>query len=889
VSQNHPIAGRAWPELDRRRFLRLSGTAGAGVLLGGRASPAGAAAPTPIPGTPPRSRAIVIGVNEYENARKLENPVRDACRFAEWLVKKAGLRPADVALLTSPSPLPAGITPVAGIDVTLAKRKNLLKVIREFPNRAGERERLYFYYSGHGTAFQPRALKGTFDELDAVVPCDYDLDGPAPIPINWILDALRASPFLEQFFFFDACRNLARAMPQGGGEAPDLLPGPIPVQYILFATAPRRVTLDAKTGSFSEWVLSALNQGKGSSALFDGSRYLVRWDSLAGFVSQQFRKHPVILGADDQGRPIVQQPERDVIKDLGGEYPWLVALGPGEVAQVKLTIQVLPATVRPNTRITVTAEDGSVVVDRAPAPAKQPYEKRLSPGNYTALVEISDPSVRRFSPTLDLTEDRKIRFTVETPQLAGVPAKVQFLDETSQLAALSPITPGGGEATPVPAAAPIPVGAAAAPITVAAPIPVDDRGQPRAGPVPAADSATASLTVRAADQSDLVELVDAGGTPVRRPDGRPGSSLGSLRMTGLKPGIYRARVYPQAGQVIERIVPLAAGVHEVVNLGHRVAAAPAPPAAAAALPPGLLPPIPDGQGGMRPKGPEPGLVDARDLGQGPFRDPQGLRVLVRVARNAAVVSPEALASLKVSLGRLDDGALEPWPGGKAQGAGVAAFTVGREPGPYRLRVERPGEPVEFALTILPERLTEVILDLEVGGQILVSQFLPKAPREGPREVRTFFQLARIERALQGGQSRSVPALLDQLRGEGVAEPMVLVLWAYLAALGGRPEQLGEAGALLVERFPDLPDGHVARARSLEGSRRHLEAKLAYHAALERGLPVLALFLKFLDGGIKRLKFDHRRIGRLRTAARDQIPGLLWSAWGPPRAPVVEKD
>ena len=133
INGNQPRRG---PEGHRRGFIPIAGSDNVGArLIGGLVQPEPAAE---SPGAAPtiRSRAIVIGLNESQNAKTLENPVRDACRLAEWLVRKAGVNVADIALLTSPGQIPADTPHIDGLDPLLASRSNLLRTIRQFPNRA---------------------------------------------------------------------------------------------------------------------------------------------------------------------------------------------------------------------------------------------------------------------------------------------------------------------------------------------------------------------------------------------------------------------------------------------------------------------------------------------------------------------------------------------------------------------------------------------------------------------------------------------------------------------------------------------------------------------------------------------------------------------------------
>lgn len=895
MSQEKPIEDRGRLGLVRRRFLQLAGTAGTGILIGGRIGPSAEAALEPAANL--KGRAIVLGLNDYKNAKPLVNPVLDACRFTEWLVSKAGVEPGNIALLTSPGTLPPGVHKFPAVTVDLATRANILKTIKGFPNRAGEKERLYFYYSGHGTAFQPKAQRGTIDQMDAIVPCDFSVDEPAPVPISWILDFLRTSRFVEQFYFFDACRNLDKTEPQKPpGDLPDVR-FPIPVQYVLYATAPRRVALESETGSFTDLLLSSLTQGRLLNFQFDRAKkkYLVRWNALVEFLRQQFKDHPKKLG-EEAGEPVFQQPEPRIIEDLDIDYPYLVELAEKEVPKYKLTINILPPELRPKTRITITEGvlgDSTLVVDRKPLPVDRPEEFDLPPGfNYQVLAEADGTALRRLSGNIPFNKDETITLTLASP--AFLPAESLPADAVA-IAAAAPIARDGNEeARP-----------RSAPVGGAAPV---RPGIPLAAPAPA-NGSRASLTLIAPDELTQIELADASGSLVRGRDGRPYTALGRLVAAGLKPGLYQARFYGADGHVTERIVALGAGVQREVSLEPQIAAA-APPIAVA-----IARAIPNGPDAERPRGleelsnpaaqaavktgpaaylvqamramdndPSRSALFAKNLGLRPFPAPEGLRIVLGVNVNSATRPSDPLKRLRVLLGGLDEDRVQPLRPEPSLVEGLLVFTVPRPPGPYRLRVELPDDRAEYALVVLKDRLSQVIIQQqemqEAEDRIYVTQFAPETRSAEPANSAGFFKFVRIERlqhALQNGQARGVSNLLRELEAAGVTEPIVSALDAYVATRQGDQERLRTIADALVAKYPELPDGHVARARFVG---KVTEERLAYLAALDRGLPVLSLFTRLLREGADRFKLVHHRIPLLRRASESRIPDFLWTAWRP---------
>ena len=91
------------------------------------------------------------------------------------------------------------------------------------------------------------------------------------------------------------------------------------------------------------------------------------------------------------------------------------------------------------------------------------------------------------------------------------------------------------------------------------------------------------------------------------------------------------------------------------------------------------------------------ILLSKNLGLRAFAEPEGLRVVLGVDLNSSSKPKEALKSVKVSLGRPDGSPLKPLLAENCLVEGVTVFNTPAEPGPYRLRVERPGEWAEFAV------------------------------------------------------------------------------------------------------------------------------------------------------------------------------------------------
>lgn len=93
--------------------------------------------------------ALVIGIDHYPQLRPLRAAVRDAARFAEWLVKTegGGLPPANITYIKS-QPLPPGTAALGAHPNQLDVTQAMIDMRMQESRKLGKR--LYFYFAGHG-------------------------------------------------------------------------------------------------------------------------------------------------------------------------------------------------------------------------------------------------------------------------------------------------------------------------------------------------------------------------------------------------------------------------------------------------------------------------------------------------------------------------------------------------------------------------------------------------------------------------------------------------------------------------------------------------------------------------------------------------------------------
>ena len=230
-----------------------------------------------------RSSAVIIGIDAYA-AQPLTSAVSDARLFAETLLDLGLVDAPDIRLLTAP----------AGRQGDIPTRKAILDALRLYYTGENPAERLFVYYAGHGLlafADAARALPHT-----ALVPADVrDLaaDGDLLIDLDSVLQRLRFSGPAEQFFFIDACRDLAYddypdTTTTLGWKAAQV--GPERMQAILYAVPPlgRAMGERGGLGVMTRHLADALH-GRGIALDYsdDLRKYVVSAESVAAYVQRR--------------------------------------------------------------------------------------------------------------------------------------------------------------------------------------------------------------------------------------------------------------------------------------------------------------------------------------------------------------------------------------------------------------------------------------------------------------------------------------------------------------------------------------------------------------------------------------------------------------------------
>ena len=129
--------------------------------------------------------------------------VDEACEVVNWLVEKGGVDARNITLLTNPL-----VNAPRRASLCRRPREDILDAMVEIGGRPGAatKDRLYFYYSGHGTRFDliPYGTNNTApaDPADGIIPHDFKPGGTDALQVFWSLNYLSIHPFQAALFSF---------------------------------------------------------------------------------------------------------------------------------------------------------------------------------------------------------------------------------------------------------------------------------------------------------------------------------------------------------------------------------------------------------------------------------------------------------------------------------------------------------------------------------------------------------------------------------------------------------------------------------------------------------------------------------------------------------------
>ncbi|HZW32207.1 MAG TPA: hypothetical protein VFF52_15960, partial [Isosphaeraceae bacterium] len=418
--------------LNRRAFL----AAGAGVAAGAGIRPvaAGQAAAKDQPDDKPGHQALVIAVGRTEGAQDLPHVIEEARGFVEWLVHKARVPRENITLLVSrPKPKPAaggggGTAQAAtgdfhGVTGREASGDAIIQAVERIGKTAmGPKDRLYFYFTGHGIMFPENPQLPTLLPNDAIASADHDWSTKRPISIRWIQRWFEFNGASEQFLIIDACRELgARGQPRTGDE-PEGRPLPLGarlkrqacVQNFLYPVQPEEKAYSRlDRWSFGQIFLDGLRRGRWGAwkqiSLTPPPHYVVCWRNLLAALKTYFDDEKTRVEIRNIGGV------RDYLKPhfftlpLGegyfGDGPVMTELDPTEF-ETKVAMTLAPPAVPPGTRLVLSSPYLPRPRELMVKPGETTLQTSLPKGTYFVDVQDGTYSLPQGPFALNLIGDR---------------------------------------------------------------------------------------------------------------------------------------------------------------------------------------------------------------------------------------------------------------------------------------------------------------------------------------------------------------------------------------------------------------------------------------------------------------------------------------------------
>jgi Caspase domain len=861
--------------------------------------------------------AIVIGIDQYWRPEAcLKGAVRDALQIYKWLtdVNGGAVPTRNITLLLSPSPTSPSAPP--GVQVLPVTQDKIIEVIERLIQRSGgQGSRFFFYYAGHGLT-----SRINFSNENGLIPTDFsDVLTTKAITLRSIFELFQATQFQEQFFFIDACRNIPWEKEFRMSEYPLPRQPNIPTlpQFIMYATSPGVKAVEIgqaghEGGAFTEALLNGL-QGKGNAKVWDNEaeEYIVHWESLFKFVEAEVKKKQLPI---DPNRvpPLIQEPRQ--FGERGSHNPELGRFTTDAFPKEHLDVMLDPASVA---QAEIIVGDLGGIVQQASTIEKLPVQFTLEPRTYSVRVGVpSYQSERKFYP-VDLYSPQTVLVklirqssitlnrAIEHYEAIDDAYIIRGFGESPKLVRLnvrSPIIKGFGEFSKLVrlnVRLPITRGFGKSPklvrLNVRSPITRGFSESPQAS----------RLNVSSSDPLAQLELTDNKGMLIV-------GGQGNLEQQDLLPGFYRVRLRTPEGNYVERLIELLPSESEIIALDapdlpdkglfqDLIKVANIPIRTDNTIEPSeAVGPIASAQtstllalaGGAVNEESNYGYK-LRGIGIQSFRQivgfeaNNGLQILFGIEFEQQQQTRRYLSQIRLRCWRQGEPepAIYEQPIHVSSIDGLAEFAWGKPPGSYWLAIELPDQPpVNFAIAILPNRLTLMVYSQDVTGQANIYQYLPSLiPEPGdPRFSAARFPVLRrlelIQRSYISSNFEQAYQNARELLQAKWVDPMAGCLGGYLLLKLGRVGELEVAVRNLTSSFGQLSDSHILAAEYMTSQGRSAEAVEAFRKALDCGLPIIGDGLKRLVDGIQQYQIEHPNTATVHNVFNNRVRGSLWSAY-----------
>ena len=206
--------------------------------------------------------ALLVGINEYQAAGKLQFCREDAQALGKVLVERGGFAPNRVVTLVD------GEADLA----TVPTRGNIRRRIDQFATLAGEEDTVLVFFSGHGMML---------DGQGYLMAVDSDRDPANNIALSWVKERLEGCKAKQKLLVLDVCH--AGSAKDVGGLAPSLAAGAKALAVLASCAADQISYVEEERG---QGVFAGrLVEGLAGAADADGDKE-VTLAELYGFVRQ---------------------------------------------------------------------------------------------------------------------------------------------------------------------------------------------------------------------------------------------------------------------------------------------------------------------------------------------------------------------------------------------------------------------------------------------------------------------------------------------------------------------------------------------------------------------------------------------------------------------------
>ncbi|GAA4963270.1 effector-associated domain 2-containing protein [Actinoplanes utahensis] len=211
-------------------------------------------------GSPLRTHAIIVGIDEYEigASARLIGPVDDAVRFARWFLSH-GVPAAQVHLAVTPGLAAVDDLTKTGADVRGPSRAEIHRLLtRDLPDWDGDL--LWVVWGGHGAIDELRRRRLYYADSTRADPATLDLESAMAMAASSYVPG-----FARQIWIVDACQTHGLAVRSHWTPGTETFPVGAPErnreQDALFAASLGEPAINltaARTGLFSSEVLRDL-------------------------------------------------------------------------------------------------------------------------------------------------------------------------------------------------------------------------------------------------------------------------------------------------------------------------------------------------------------------------------------------------------------------------------------------------------------------------------------------------------------------------------------------------------------------------------------------------------------------------------------------------------